>query len=285
MKLFRLIFFILISCLTFFARINDLLTEEDLPVFLNEAKASIAFGETIGVDEPYASIRSFNASLYENHLIFIDGSIHHLRHGENGVSIGTGVRFGDGTRGVGANIYYDWRHIHSHSQNQVSFGLEGWLCPWEMRLNIYIPLQNYTKGDRLFCNYEGDYFLKSYDNYYSCRIASLLFGRQFYLPNCFIQDLSYAFLIGPYWISHHREKSNYGALLELDLFLGKLLSFKLRTSIDPIFNTAVQGILSIQIPLYCSARSCCKSISSFYRSPERLDLVPVDKINFCNYNW
>lgn len=251
-----------------------------------EGYAAIAFGKTIGVDESYASAGLWFGNWCDETLYFVDVRWHHLCNNSNAANGGLGIRFGDDCRGCGANIYYDWRKFHKKDFKQVSVGIDGWIAPWEFRLNTSIPIESFSTLERTTIDYLDGYQFSSVETAYTCKLVSLLLGREFDLREYCSTPLTFTLLAGSYWISDQVQENCYGGIASIDLKMYDMFSLRAIYTHDPIFNNRVQALLTINIPFNTFEEKLCSCFSSFFtRRPERLELIPIHTRTHCSYNW
>lgn len=253
---------------------------------LLDAYISLAFGKTIGVNHSYSTLGTWYAVLKDDYMYYMDVNWSHLSNGKNGASIGTGVRFGDGTRGCGINLYFDWLGSRSKKVSRVSSSIEAWLCPWEFNLSVYLPLKNRYTETKSGTVFQDGYVINTKSILLACQLATLKIGRRFNLNNRYITNCSVLISAGPYWVSHSYEKNKYGGLVDLDFNFYNLISWETLVTHDPIFNTRVQTIVSVTIPIGCNlAEYFCSCFSDFYSRPDRFNIINTDKRTFCKQNW
>lgn len=257
----------------------------------NRTWISASVGKEIGVNCSYYSLG--NWLTFQNNLQtnFLDSRVHHLSNGSNAFNLGTGIRYGSPCDGFGVNCYYDWRHKHKKSFQQVALGLEYFWRSWEFRLNAAAPLTNSHTYNRELIEFSDGYFFATKTTDFACRLLSLEVNRMFENLFCNVDLLAG---IEPYVINNKSSKTNAGGRIKAHFFIGNLFCtaadlFEIRAmaSYDPIFHTRVQVSFNVTIPFLSSwnVPETCHCTSSFYLPPSRSGIVAIETKKHFNFNW
>jgi hypothetical protein len=162
---------------------------------------------------------------------------------------GIGLRYSlkDDHYRLGANVFYDCRDSSHLFANQISAGLEFLSHHFDIRANGYLPIVKTTSfEEKKFQNFSGHY--------------ALIQGKLHAALPCIEGEVGIPFYkrwyvaVGTYYLfrESHRHLSTgnaWGAKLHADVSLGHYLGLGMALTHDHIFNTRLQGVVSLNIPL------------------------------------
>ncbi len=224
----------------------------------------------VGYSQGYSSLNGFlirPASADVWVLPFIDLRGHIFNNGKQAANGGLGVRF-LGSRIYGLYAYYDYRKTDKHTYHQACIGAESLGKIFDFRVNSYLPL-----GEDSSPYY--DVYTYLYRG--TPRISrSLQFSMEGFNAEIGIHssnswwDLYTVF--GPYYFRGYGRHA-VGGEARVVAKLSKYFSFQVSSSFDTLFDTILQGQISLNIP-FGGAKIACKDQESF-SSKKRLMLQRV----------
>jgi hypothetical protein len=203
----------------------------------------------VGYSRGYTSLDYFLTTQGTNWEFLLDLRGHVFNNGQFAGNGGIGMRFPlmDDKYMIGANVFYDFRQSSSLFTNQVGGGLE-WLGPmFDVRVNGYAPVGKQqhlkTSGFKAFTGQTMTIIghLKGALPSIEGEIGTPL-PRHFY------------FAAGTYYLfKQDKDGINlgnaWGGRFRAEVDFGRYVSLEGVVTYDRIFNTRVQGVLSINIPL------------------------------------
>ena len=100
-------------------------------------------GKGVGFNTGYtkAELVAYKDASYGYLKPFIDARGAFFNNGTYDVGAGIGLRYtiSDFCRDIGANVYYDYLHLHHANFNQIGIGFDTTGEYWDLRINGYIP--------------------------------------------------------------------------------------------------------------------------------------------------
>lgn len=249
---------------------------------------ALSLGKTIGINRDYRLAGALAGFNQPSSFLFADANWIYFNKERSGAEVGFGARVGDDETFYGVNVYYDWLECHSKSFNQISAGIEASVCAWELRANVYLPINRRITVKKIFETYSDGYFFQSKTEVFACQLATLALGRRFDLSNCWLSNFSASILGGPYWVSPHKHKQSYGGLADISFDVSNIFQLRTVISNDSIFKTRVQVIVSLSIPIgrCCDTFSILDGCSSAFQGrPLRQPSIATDAKKCCRFNW
>lgn len=249
------------------------------------------FGKFIGLDKKYGEIALFFAPpLIDVWQPFLDVRGYRLDGGKWASSAGIGVRFWDASleRLWGTNLYYDYRDVRFGSLNRIGLGFESLGECWDVRLNIYLPINSKaTTRHKVFDPFDDTVFGTGYFREFQFYGLDAELGGTVWR---WYDDLSLYGAIGPYYYYNRCSGHVLGGYARLELDYFQYVTFEGLISRDREFGTHGQVKAMINIPLeeFFAYLGCCSCFSDTFRA---LLTQPVKRNNVifttknCDLKW
>lgn len=220
-------------------------------------------GKGIGFKNGYTSLGLLlNIKNLQNKLFqpFVDLRGHYFNDKRWAMNLGVGTRYlSPSLKNIfGCNVFYDFRQ-RSSGYHQVGLGLEVLGNSYDIRLNGYMPIGNNTGvGKPHIFTYPGEYLA-------ICQTYQKpLYGGDAEIETSLKRCGSYLcldpyFALGSYYYHQNYGGDIVGGKLRLGLNYLDCIIIEVRVSHDSIFQTCVQGVLSVKIPWGNQRTSICRN--------------------------
>ncbi|MCB1108097.1 MAG: inverse autotransporter beta domain-containing protein, partial [Chlamydiia bacterium] len=207
----------------------------------------------IGYEKGYSSGDLFLAPIWRHDFLpFANLRFHVMNDGRFAFNGGLGLRCPMTDSCIfGLNGFYDYRSADDLSPSQIGVGFEALTDLFDIRLNGYVPFSD-------------DTFFKRYPAYIHGQTASYKEEASAALPVVngelgvpFFERCNAFFLYaaaGPYYLFQRRTHGfslggSWGGEARLSATLSKILQVECAVTYDKIFQTTVQGMLALRMPL------------------------------------
>lgn len=257
-----------------------------------------AFGRYISLDENYLELGLFTPLLQsDSSQFFIDAKGYRFDNGKWGSSAGVGFRTKLCDYGFGANVYYDYlRSFHSkHNYNQWGIGLEFLGGCFDVRANGYFPFgkRKYSSCTCVFDFNDFSYgdFSDSNSGFYAentkKEFAYTGFDAEVGFQLFSFCDIDFYAAGGPYYYKRCDKKFDFwGGYGRFEVSWKDILSAQVIVTSDKVYNTNVQGIVRLSVPLNffsCSSQCTCDNLLA--QPVRRNGVILTDTCCDWCWNW
>ncbi len=206
--------------------------------------------EGVGYNSGYSTFEGlFYPVRTSNYLwTFVDLRLHYFNDNEYAANGGVGFRVVSNYSPLvwGINAYYDYRHAHHFSFNQIGLGGKVLGERFDFRFNVYMPVRN---RHLISCctSIDEEFYLTR--KKYEVALTGANFEAGAFIKKFKRADLFGA--IGPYYFGGDVCRHAFGGKLRLNARIQRYVSIEGSVSYDGLYKTRVQGIFALHLPLHC----------------------------------
>lgn len=227
-----------------------------------DAEIGYAFGKFVALRDNYGYVSLFGEQFFCDQTlgVILLGKGYKLDNCRSAATAGAGIRkwFSSIKSAIGINAFYDYLHTKKADFNQVGAGIEFLSHCWEFHLNGYLPICDKWKLQSIsVLEFEGGYNAVFRKYNFALRGIDANIGFNWHITD----DINLYIAPGGYYYDSRYTKSIQGGELLAELNIFNNFKFKVNASYDNRYKGAVQGIVSLNIPLD-SSWWCCESIAS-----------------------
>nr|NGX34440.1 hypothetical protein [Candidatus Anoxychlamydiales bacterium] len=257
--------------------------EDDYQQLINLSLNHIE-GQGIGYNTGYTTLEAliFPKLFITDWSTYADLRVHYMNTDEYAANAGFGFRYysSSSENVYGLNLYYDYRNSkHDFHVNQIGVGAELLKERFDLRLNLYFPLDKNEFVSREFKNFDGGFVLTTIN--LESALRSIYFDLGYLFED--IKNFSVYGGFSQYYLHKDRCTNGFGGRLRLELNIMKYLSLEGRASYDTLFHIRYEGKVSLRFPLGEPQINKIRKILT--KKTWRNEIIPIRKTQRFEWNW
>jgi hypothetical protein len=244
-------------------------------------------GQFIAIHKPHEEAGLFVPFRCRDGVFFSDLRYYRFHNAKEATSFGLGWRqYICNDRIFGFNVYHDYRKSHGDFQ-RLGLGFELLNPCWDFRLNGYAPIDRTTRkrSDCRFKHIGRKFFARNK------RFEFAYYGVDAELGTTLMRCGNWRLYgaAGPYGLFRYQRHMVWGGYGRLELDWNSFLSFQLRGSQDKRYNSRLQALVDLTIPLdvlfSCPREIFCTRQCNIEQPVRRNGIILTDTCCHWKWNW